>query len=222
MVRAKAEAFKRAKGSEVVRFGEGGEEFDKVGRYLGQSGMFAPSVTLILDRPLDDATGKELIFEKGEELVSAGALVIAIIPDITATEEKKLPKGAKVEKFIQKAPAQNAPAPNNFALTDAYQDGDRKKAWVMYRTLINAGSSSEEIHGTLSWAVRGMVLAGKTRSAEEAGMKDYPYRKAKSAGARMGQAKAEEASAELVKLYHDARMGNGELEDLIEVFLLKK
>ena len=205
----------------MVRFGEGGEPFENVGGYLSQSGMFATKVVLVLDRPLDTADGKELLFENGEDLVSAAALVIAIVPDVTATDSKKFPKGAEIEKFDLKRVAEEPPG-NVFALTDAYTAGDRKKSWVLYRSLINAGSSAEEIHGALSWAVRGMILAGKTRSAEEAGMKDFPYRKAKGAVARVGVSQAEKSSEELVDLYHQARSGNGDLEDLLEAFLLRK
>ena len=74
----------------------------------------------------------------------------------------------------------------------------------------------------MAWSVRGMVLAAKTKSAVEAGMKDYPYRKAKSAVQKIGLPKAEALSAELVALYHNSRMGRGDLEDLVEIFLLKK
>lgn len=220
--RAKEEALKRAKGYEVVRVGEGGESFGNVGGYLGQGGMFATKVALILDRPLDSAEGKELLFEHGEALVDSTSLVIAIIDDITATEQKKLPKGGKVESFDTKTKASEDVPPSVFALTDVYAAGDRKASWVTYRKLIESGAQPEEIHGALAWAVRGMILAAKTKTAEEAGMKDYPYRKAKGAVQKMGLPAAEHASRQLVQLYHDARMGKGSLEDLLEVFLLKK
>lgn len=222
IVRAKEEALKRAKGHEVIRVGEGGESFAHVGGYLGQSGMFATKTALILDRPLDSAEGKELLFERGEVLVDSQSLVIAIIEDVTATELKKIPAGAKVEKFETKTKTSEEVPPSVFALTDVYAVGDRKGTWVTYRKLIESGAQPEEIHGALAWAVRGMILAAKTKTAEEAGMKDYPYRKAKGAVQKIGLAAAENTSRQLVQLYHDARMGRGALEDLLEVFLLKR
>jgi len=222
VVRAKEEALKRAKGYEVVRVGEGGESFGNVGGYLGQSGMFATKVALVLDRPLDSAEGKELLFEQGDALVDSASLVIAIAEDMTATEQKKLPKGVKVEKFETKIKTAEEVPPSVFALTDLYAAGDRKGSWVTYRKLIESGAQPEEVHGALAWAVRGMILAAKTKTAEEAGMKDYPYRKAKGAVQKIGIVAAENASRQLVQLYHDARMGKGALEDLLEVFLLKK
>lgn len=222
VVKAKAEAMKRAEGREVVRFGEGGEPFAHVGGYLAQQGMFSPQLALILDRPLDEEEGKELVFEHGDDLVSASALVIVIQPTIGALDKKKLPKGALVESFDISNDSKAEIPLTAFALTDAYTAGDRKGAWVTYRTLIGSGMSVEEVHGVLAWAVRSMVLAGKTKTAEEAGMKDFPYRKAKSAVARVGVVRAEVASQALVDVYHQARMGRGTLEDLLEVLLLTK
>ena len=219
--RAKEEALKRAKGAEVVRLGEGGEPFNTALGFVEQRGMFAPKVALIIDRALESADGKELILEHGDALASADALVIAIEEKIDALTKKKLPKGSTTESFESGPVAEYIP-PNVFGLTDAYAAGDRKGAWVMYRGLIESGVSAEEVHGALAWSVRGMVLAAKTKSAAEAGMKDYPYKKAQSAVRRIGLPAVEKASAELVALYHDARMGKGDMEDLVELFLLKK
>lgn len=221
VVKAKTEALKRAKGREVVRFGDGGESFANVGGYLEQQGMFAPALALILDRPLDCADGKELLVEKTEELSKASALVFAIVPDIDTATKKKLDKHAEIVEFDLKQ-VRDVPPPNSFALTDAVQAGDKKRAWILYRQLIASGASAEELHGVLAWAARGVVLASKTKSATEAGMKSYPYDKAHAVARRLKPGEAEKQSAELVNIYHQARMGRGTLEDLLEEFLLRK
>ena len=53
-------------------------------------------------------------------------------------------------------------------------------------------------------------------------MKPFVYTKAKRAASRLGEAGAEDLSRELVRLLHSSRMGEGDLEDLLEAFLLKK
>jgi hypothetical protein len=222
VVKAKAEALKRAVGREVVRFGEGGEAFESVGGYLEQQGMFAPALALILDRPIDTDEGKELVFEKGDMLVEATAHVIIIQPDIGAVEKKKLPTGVKIEVFEFAGADTAFIPPNTFALVDAVQAGDKKRTWILYRQLIATGASAEEVHGTLAWAARGVVLASKTKNAAEAGMKPYPFDKARAVARKLKSGEAEKQSAELVHLYHEARMGRGTLEDLLEVYLLKK
>ncbi len=221
VVKAKTRAQKLAVGHEVVRFGEGGEPFANVGGYLSAHGLFAPKVALMLDRPLADEDGKILVLENAKSLKDAEALVIVIEPVLDAATKKKVVPHAEVETFELKEKS-TEPAPNVFALTDAFATGDRKGAWILYRELIESGAAPEEIHGALIWQARALVLATKTKSAEESGLKPFVYSKAKRAGARLGESGAEEISRELVHLVHRSRLGAGDLEDLLEAFLLKK
>lgn len=222
VVRAKAEVAKRAKGSEVVRVGEGGEPFESALGYLEQRGMFASRVTLVLDRPLDTAEGKEFVLEHAETFADSDTAVFIIQPDVDAVTKKKLEVHGTVEVYdISYSRTAEVP-PNSFALVDALQAGDRKRAWILYRQLIAGGASAEEIHGTLAWAARGVVLASHTKNANEAGMKPFPYDKAKRVARTLAPGVAEAQSAALVRLYHDARLGRGTLEDLLEVYLLRR
>ena len=220
-VRAKAEAAKRVKGREVVRLGEGGEPLENLPTYLEQRGLFSPHTAVIADRPMDTAEQKEFVLEHAEACKQSDTLVILIQPDLDTPTQKKLEKYSEVETFEIKRQAE-AFVPNSFALVDAVQVGDKKRAWILYRQLIASGVSAEEVHGALAWAARGVVLASKTKSASEAGMKPFPYGKAKDVARKIGPQCAEVQSAELVRLYHDARLGRGSLEDLLEMYLLRK
>lgn len=220
-IKAKARALVLAKGFELVRFGDGGETFANVLGYLSSQGLFAPKVALLLDRPLDDTEGKLLLTEHAEQLAKGKALVLVIEPVLSAPTLKSLGKNATIERFEEKEKPQT-PLPNVFALTDAFAAGDRKTSWMLYRRLIEAGSAPEEIHGALTWQARALVLASKSKSAEEAGLKSFVYGKAKRAGARLGEAGTVALSRELVSLIHKARSGEGGLGELLEAFLLKK
>lgn len=221
VVRAKAVIATKAKGADVVRIGEGGEPLSSLLGYLEQRGMFAPRIVLVVDRPMDTADGKEFILEHGALLEKSETQVYVIQPDVDAVTRKKLDKLGTIEVYDLPVVA-DVPPPNAFALVDAVQAGDRKRAWILYRQLIESGASAEEIHGTLAWAARGVVLASNTKSADEAGMKPYPYDKARAVARKLKPGEAVAQSSELVRLYHDARMGRGTLEDLIEIYLLRK
>lgn len=221
VVRAKAEAIKRAKGAEVVRIGEGGEPLESALAYLEQQGMFQPEIVLIIDRPLDTADGKEYMLEHAGMFNESKTKVFIIQSELDIPTRKKLEKHGEIVEF-EIAKKAEVVAPNAFALVDAVQAGDKKRAWIVYRQLITAGVSAEEVHGALAWAARGVVLASKTKTADEAGMKPYPYGKAKDVARKLSPGIAEAQSGELVRLYHDARMGRGTLEDLLEIYLLRK
>jgi len=217
----KARAAALSKGYEVVRFGEGGAPFSEALQKVGARGLFSPKIALLLDRPLETDDGAELLLAHGKELAEAQMPVIVIQPELDSANEKKLAKLAEMEEFEAKKKAEE-PMPSVFALTDAFASGDRKNSWILYRRLIENGSAPEEIHGALSWQARAMVLASKTKTAAEAGLKPFVYSKAKRSSARLGEKGSEALSRELVRMLHESRMGGGDLEDLLEVFLLRK
>ena len=207
------------KGSEIVRFGEGGEPLANILSHVGSSGLFSKKLTLLLNGAFEDVNAKELILENLKSLHESETAVLVVEGSIDAGTTKKLEKYSKIELYDISYKT-TEPAPNVFALADAFAKGDRKKAWVLYRQFIENGSAPEEIHGALSWQARAMVLASKTKNAEEAGLKPFAYTKAKSAAARFTPEAVENLSRGLVALYHQSRMGGGNLEDLLEVFLL--
>ena len=221
VARAKAEALTRARGREVVRVGEGGAPFSALAEYLAQRGLFQPKVALIVDRPLETAESKELFLALAPLCAQSETLVIAIEPHLDAVSSKKLDGYGERETFD--LPIKVEPElPSSFTLIDALQSGDRKRAWIVYRQLIDAGVSAEEIHGALAWSARAVVLAALTKTAVEAQMKPYPYGKAKAIATKIGAARAIARSEELVTLYHEARRGIGTLENMLEAYILKK
>ena len=110
---------------------------------------------------------------------------------------------------------------NVFTLTDAIGARDKREAWVLYQKALASGMVAEEIFYKLFWQTKTMLLAKRTRNAEEAEMKSFPYSKAKSFLKNFKEGEIEKLSEELVKGYHQVRRGEGEMETLIEKFLLK-
>lgn len=215
---AKTEARKRAKG-EVVVFGEGAQPFDTALSYLGSQGLFAPKISLLFDRALESAEGKALFEEHAETLHSNDMDVFVIETALNAEAKKLFPKGVAVTDFGKKE-AEERLMP--FALSDAFMAGDRKGAWIEYQKLLGQGLSAEEIHGTLSWAVRSALLSAKTKSADEAGLKPFVYTKSKRFAEKLGVNVVENMSRKLVHLYHRARAGQGDMALGIEKLILEK
>ncbi|MBV9349150.1 MAG: hypothetical protein JO026_00170 [Patescibacteria group bacterium] len=221
VLKAKKRARALAQDFEVVRFGEGGEPFENVLPRLGAQGLFTPEVVLLLERPLESDAGKALLMEQAKLFSESEMPVIVIEPELDSAVKKKIPKGAVVETFESKEKKIAAPL-SVFSLTDAFTAGNRKEAWILYRRLIEGGAAPEEIHGALAWQARTLVLAARTKSAAEAGLKPFVYAKAKRAAARLGEKGSIALSRELLHMLHASRMGQGALSELLEAFLLKK
>ncbi|XKT74617.1 MAG: hypothetical protein ACJKTH_00820 [Patescibacteria group bacterium UBA2163] len=211
----------RAEGTELVVFGEGAESFERVPSYLASRGLFSEKVTLLLDRPLDDGAGKRVLEEYAHPLNTSEVAVFVVVPTLSATEKKLFPKGITEERYDAKE-VKPAPRPNVFAFTNAVMRADKKNAWLGYHTLLVGGSAAEEIHGALLWAVRSALLAAKTQSPDEAGLKPFVFSKSKRFADTLGVARVEAWSRELIAAYHKARSGEGTLELNLEKFLLEK
>jgi len=124
-------------------------------------------------------------------------------------DEEKLPLDKKGKEF------------NIFALTEALGNRNKKEAWVLYQKALSAGLSADEIFFKLFWQVKSMLIAGRTKNAEEADMKTFPYNKAKGFLKNFKLEEIERLSEDLVIGYHLARRGEGEITTLIEKILLK-
>lgn len=218
---AKQTARKRAQNSEIIFIGEDAVSYGDAPQYIGASGMFGEAPMLLVDRPFDTSDGKQFITEYGEELHKSSVSVFLITPKLSAVDKKLLPRGVKVETF-EGVQATEPTRPNVFAFTDTFLSGDRKKAWIGYRSLLAAGISPEEIHGAMMWAVRSTLLAGKTTSASASGMKPFVFSKSKKVFDARGAAHMEDVSRRLVAVYHKARSGQGPLELGIEDMILEK
>lgn len=136
-----------------------------------------------------------------------GAVVNINLGDIE--DEESLPLDNKGKEF------------NVFALTDAFGSRNKKEAWVLYQKALSLGVSADEIFFKLFWQVKSMLLAGRTKSAEEVDMKNFPYNKAKGFLKNFKPEELEKLSEDLVIGYHKARRGEGEMTTMVEKILLK-
>ena len=109
---------------------------------------------------------------------------------------------------------------NIFALTDAIGRRNKREAWVIYRKALASWMVAEEVFYKVFWQVKTMLLASRTKTAEEAEMKPYPYSKAKSFIKNFKPGELELLSENLVKGYHRVRRGEEETETFIEKTLL--
>lgn len=112
---------------------------------------------------------------------------------------------------------------NGFAIADAVGARDKKRAWVEFEKLRRHGAVMEEVHGTIFWAFKSMHLALVLPKADAlaTGMKEFTYRNYYGFAKKYLKKELEEKLNELKDMYHHGHRGEGELEVLIEQFLLR-
>lgn len=109
---------------------------------------------------------------------------------------------------------------NIFVLTDAFAERRKKDTWVLYQKALASSISPDEVYFKLFWQVKTLLLAKRTKTADEAEMKVYPYSKAKSALKKFQEGELEKLSEELMSGYHRVRRGEGEMETFVEKTIL--
>jgi len=107
-----------------------------------------------------------------------------------------------------------------FSLADAVSNRQKKMLWTLFREAVQRGYKIEELHGILFWQMKTIVLAYKTTSAEEAGIKQYPFSKATSAKKFYTEEEAENFLHSLSQAIVEGRGKKGSLEHSVERFIL--
>ncbi|MEX0918272.1 MAG: hypothetical protein WDZ93_03915 [Candidatus Paceibacterota bacterium] len=192
-----------------------------------QRGMLADAVeavslfggvnAYVLDTPSDDEDFQEEVMGLLSALAASAHLFVVIEGKLLAAERKKYEKYAEV---VSEFTAPAVERFNTFALSDALADRNKKKLWLLCSDATRAGVSSEELIGMMWWQLKTLRLATVTSSAAEAGMKDFPYNKAKRALGNFKEGELISLSHSLLALHHDARRGKHDLDLALERWVL--
>jgi DNA polymerase III delta subunit len=169
---------------------------------LSQSqSLFGEAAPVILDYLDDDDAIKDELQDMLEVLGSSARLFVLMGYAPLAPMKKALTR-AGVE-YTEVAPAPAGERFNTFALADALARKDKRSLWLLLARAMRAGVESEEIAGVLFWQLKALRLAAMTKNAKEAGMKDFPYNKAKGALKNWKDGELEKVSESLLATYHD-------------------
>lgn len=191
------------------------------GLYADISGgvsLFGGEEVYLIDTPSSDASMYEDTVANLEIFQASQHLFIVIETTLLAAEKKQFAKYAgKIEEFKAVASERF----NSFAMADALAAKDKKSLWLLLNEAILSGIALEELIGTLWWQLKSLRLAAQTKSAGEAGMKDFPYNKAKRALVKFKPNEVEALSHSLLQLQHDSRLGKRDLDLALEQWVLK-
>ncbi len=187
------------------------EQFNQV---LEEQSLFTEKNIVILDTLLKE---HQEIFDRLEDIKRSEHVCILIEGKVSEKDAKKIVSAA--EKVEEHNEVEKRYRHLNFEVTDAFSVKNNHKAWAV---LTEAGDSlvPEEMHGTMIWQVKTLILAMNCGSAKEAGISPYAFQKAKSASRMWTMDELLSTQNKLFKMYHDARRGAGDLGLSLERFFL--
>lgn len=186
----------------------------------GAQSLFSPEAreAVLIDSPGERPEAREAVLSLAAELAESPNTFVLIESALPAALSRDLKKYAAEYHGIKSAEA--AESFNVFALADALARRDKKSLWVLLLRAYGAGLSAEEIIGTLSWQIKTMRLAARTKSASESGLKPFVYTKAKRGLEKFKPAELDLLSRSILEIYHDAHLGKLDADLALERWVL--
>jgi hypothetical protein len=185
---------------------------------VGTSSLFGGTECFLLDTPSSEEAFEEEAKTLLAEMADSQNTFIVLEGPLLADAKKKYTKYAQV---VKEYTAEKEERFNVFAIAEAFAKKDKRYMWVLLQQARAVGIRDEETIGILWWQIKSLRLAKVTRSAEEAGMKDYPYKKAKQSLRNFKDGEPEALSRSLLELYHDAHQGKRDMDVALEEWVLK-
>jgi DNA polymerase III delta subunit len=192
-------------------------EAGRVTDAAGSTSLFGDATHYLLDTPSDLTAFAKEVAEALPALASSENVFVVIEGKLLAAPKKQYTKYATVVEERSQASERGF---NVFLMGDAFAARDKRTLWVLLAEAFAAGLSAEEIAGTLWWQIKTMRMASVTASSTEAGMKDFPYNKAKRSLKNFKEGELAKCSQELLAVYHEARQGKLELDLALERWVL--
>lgn len=207
----------RSSGASVVTIEEGNYQSGVIANAAAAVSLFGEALVYLVDTPSTDTEMYQEVIDSLELMQSGAHTFIVIESTLLAPEKKKFEKYASEMNEHKSAAKERF---NNFALADALAKKDKRLLWLLFNEAQLEGIALEELSGVLWWQLKTLRLAGMTTNAAEAGMKDFPYQKAKRALSGFVPGELERLSHSLLAIIHDSRRGIFEFDQAMEKWVL--
>ena len=187
---------------------------------LVSQGLFESKYTVVLDNVFEKKDSKAFVLERLGEMNKSEQIFLMLESGMDAASLKKITANAKQVQEFAKAEGKR-PAYNIFSITDGLLQKDKKHLWISYIDFLSKGAAPEEIHGIFFWQLKNMILASKSKSQIETGLSPFVYKNALSGGRNYKIEELTKMSSDLVQMTHKVRQGEGELEIMLEKWVLQ-
>jgi len=191
---------------------------------VGMSAELAESVSLfgektvyLLDTPSSDEAFASEVHDSLAMYKESQNVFVIVEEGLLAPAKKVFGKYADT---VEEVASEVKERYNAFSMADSLSLKDKKTLWLQLQEAKSAGLSAEEIIGTLWWQLKTLRLAKQTATASEAGMKDFPYNKAKRSLKNFKDGELETLSQSLLSLYHDGHLGKRDIDVALEKWTL--
>lgn len=199
----------------VENWSEG--QFDEL---LSSQGLFEQKYVVVLDFVFSNKIAKEYIVDRLEKMKDTEHWFIILDGKVDVGTVRSIEKVSYKTQVFEKT-EKKKDSPQIFNITDKLLSRDKKKLWISYVDLINQGIPAEEIHRVLFWTIKNMIIVSNVDSQKESGLAPFSYTKALSGSRNFKIEELKKMSNDFVGMVHKVRSGEGDMELMLEKWVLQ-
>lgn len=214
----------------LVKIGDEDISESRIAELCLTQALFSNKYIVFLYKTFDNKNNKELIVKKIKDIARSENIFIFVEGKMDKVSFTKIENNAeKVQEFLKPEKAltkkellaQKGEKIDFFEFADALGRRDKRQLWVLYQDALREQVPAEEVHGIFFWQIKSMLFSVKCKSPSEAGMKNYPFKKAKEYSRNYKNGELEEKVDRLVSMYHEAHRGSTDFFVALEKFILE-
>lgn len=182
-------------------------------------GLFGDITLFIFDNVIQKREEQEIFASRAGKLKDSKNYFLVFEPSLLKDIAKEIVRDT-TESFEYSKKTDDRPPFNIFSLGDALGERNKKELWVLYQQAVGAGCSSEEISGTIFWAIKNMALLKQARKGDDSGLNPFVARKARVFASHYTREEIISLSRQMISLYHEAHRGGEPMDIALERFIL--
>lgn len=220
-VREAAKSFitlRQQAGCVVSRFDTKLYEVGQLGNAAEAMSLFGEQLLFVVDSPRELAELHQELLTHVADLATSQNEFVVIEEKLPVGDQRAYSAGGAQVTELRSAAAEKT---NPFAITDALAARNKKTLWLLLMAARSRGVRDEETMGLLWWQLKNMRLASCTTTAAEAGLSEFPYKKAKQALHNFKAGELETFTQSFLDLYHRAHKGETTLDVALEAWVLQ-
>ncbi len=181
--------------------------------------LFGGATLFLLNNILTEKEEQDIFVSCAEKLKNSKNHFLVFEPSLSKDFAKEVASYA-TEHFEHFKKTDDRPQFNIFSLGDALGERNKKELWVLYQRAVGAGCSSEEISGTLFWAIKNMALMKNAKKGDDCGLNPFVAKKTRGFASHYTMEEINSLSRKIVTLYHEAHRGGEPMGIALERFIL--
>ena len=214
----------------LIKIGEEDISTNQLFDLVGGQALFAQKYIVYFHDTFQNKENKEIIVKNIKEIAGSENIFIFAEEKLDKAALTKIEKVAeKVQEFVKAEKTLNKKEKlaligekiDFFEFADALGRRDKRGLWILYQDALAEQVPAEEVHGIFYWQVKSMLLGKLCKTADEAGMKPYPFQKSREHARNYKDGELEKISSNLVSMYHEAHRGNTDFFVALEKFILE-